>query len=220
MLVRKVDGARVLVDGWRSLRHHAPRALYRGYGKHVPGRVEARSYFPRSWPWFIHSCHLSIVVDCPPLLATMVRGIEGNEMSTPRASSQKKQPPSGSQSGKNQKSILGFFQRKDADSPSPGPATAASAKRTPTSSLAKKAFSRPTLTPQPSSDAAIPSSPIRAVRDTSAGKNKENGPPSPASPPDAEANRVLSEVAGVLLNSPSRKVCSHSRHWLAATPDT
>lgn len=140
----------------------------------------------------------------------MVRGIEGNEMSTPRPSSQKKQPPSGSQSGKNQKSILGFFQKKSTNSPSPGTSDGNPGKKTPMSTL-KKAFTTPrpisALTPQPSSDAPVPSSPIRE-QDATLGRNKENGLPSPVTPSDAEANRVLSEVAGVALSSPSRKVRS------------
>ncbi|KAF2691856.1 DNA mismatch repair protein Msh6 [Lentithecium fluviatile CBS 122367] len=119
----------------------------------------------------------------------MVRGIEGNEMSTPRPSSQKKQPASASQSAKGQKSILGFFQKKSTNSPSSAPSDATPAKKTATPSFSKKAFTtvNPALTPQPSSDPAVPSSPIRPEQDTRSGKNKEN------------------EVAGVALSSPSRK---------------
>ncbi|KAF2192150.1 DNA mismatch repair protein Msh6 [Zopfia rhizophila CBS 207.26] len=138
----------------------------------------------------------------------MVHGIEGNEMSTPRPSSQKKQPASGSQSGKNQKSILGFFQKKTTNSPSPGPTASTPAKKTPTSSLSKKSFTKArvsTLTPTPSSDAPEPSSPIREEGDSGLGKNKENGLPSPVTPSDVVANGVSSEVAGVAFSSPSRK---------------
>ncbi|OSS44482.1 hypothetical protein B5807_10778 [Epicoccum nigrum] len=120
----------------------------------------------------------------------MVRGVEGNEMSTPRPL-QKKQPTSSSQSAKNQKSILGFFQKKSTNSPSPAPSQSTPAKQTPTSTFSKKSFTRPppSLTPVPSSDAIEPSSPIRQEEEDTpvAGRNKEN------------------EVAGVALSSPSRK---------------
>jgi DNA mismatch repair protein MSH6 len=113
----------------------------------------------------------------------MVRGVEGNEMSTPRPS-QKKQPPSASQSGKGQKSILGFFQKKSTNSPSPAPSTPTTVKNTPiairntpVSTLSKTAFTRPpaSITPIPSSDAPIPSSPIREGSESTIGRNKENG---------------------------------------------
>ncbi|OAL05848.1 DNA mismatch repair protein Msh6 [Phaeosphaeriaceae sp. SRC1lsM3a] len=118
----------------------------------------------------------------------MVRGVEGNEMSTPRPS-QKKQPPSASQSGKGQKSILGFFQKKTSNSPSPAPSTPATVKKTPVSTLSKTAFTRPpaSMTPVPSSDAPIPSSPTRQDSEPVGDRNKEN------------------EVAGVAFSSPSRK---------------
>jgi hypothetical protein len=51
----------------------------------------------------------------------MVRGIEGNEMSTPRAT-KADNPPSSSQLEKNQRSILGFFQRKSDVGSSPSSA--------------------------------------------------------------------------------------------------
>ncbi|KAJ4336158.1 DNA mismatch repair protein msh6 [Didymella glomerata] len=139
----------------------------------------------------------------------MVRGVEGNEMSTPRPS-QKKQPPSSSQSAKGQKSILGFFQKKSIKSPSPAPSQSTPAKQTPTPTLAKKSFSRPppALTPVASSDAPEPSSPVRQEEEdtpVAAGRNKENGLPSRVSTPGTETDRVASEVAGVALSSPSRK---------------
>ncbi|KAF2476637.1 DNA mismatch repair protein Msh6 [Lindgomyces ingoldianus] len=121
----------------------------------------------------------------------MARGIEGSEMSTPRPSSQKKLPPSGSQSTKSQKSILGFFQKKSTNSPSPAPSDSTLGRRTPTSTLSKKTFTSAgpatTLTPTPSSDAPGPSSPIRVEQDAGLGKNKEN------------------EVVVVAMSSPSRK---------------
>ncbi|KAJ4358483.1 DNA mismatch repair protein msh6 [Didymosphaeria variabile] len=100
----------------------------------------------------------------------MVRGIEGNEMSTPKTSSQKKQPASGSQSIKNQKSILGFFQKKPTNSPTP---TRETKQEINTPTLSKNLSA--SLTPQPSSDPVQPSSPIRQERGISQGKNKENG---------------------------------------------
>ena len=100
----------------------------------------------------------------------MVRGIEGNEMSTPKPSSQKKkQPASGSQSTvKTQKSILGFFQKKSTNSPSPAPSDPATIKKTSVSALSKKSLGKPgpELTPQPSSDPVLPSSPIGQEKDT------------------------------------------------------
>ncbi|KAF2110445.1 muts domain V-domain-containing protein [Lophiotrema nucula] len=119
----------------------------------------------------------------------MARGIEGNEMSTPKPSSQKKKTAPASQSS-NQKSILGFFQKKSTNSPSPAPSTPATVKKSPSSSLSKPSFTTAassTLTPLPSSDAIEPSSPITEVPDASLGKNKEN------------------EGAGVAFSSPSRK---------------
>jgi DNA mismatch repair protein MSH6 len=49
----------------------------------------------------------------------MARGIEGNEISTPRVPKLQKSASSASQSAKQQKSILGFFQRKTAPASSP-----------------------------------------------------------------------------------------------------
>ncbi|KAH8726781.1 muts domain V-domain-containing protein [Phaeosphaeriaceae sp. PMI808] len=125
----------------------------------------------------------------------MVRGVEGNEMSTPRPS-QKKQPPSASQSAKSQKSILGFFQKKSTNSPSPAPSSPATVKKAPVSTLSKSTFTKPPAF-IPSSDAPVPSSPIRQKVELPVGRNKEN---------DAKANLVLSEVAGVTVGSPSRKI--------------
>ena len=110
--------------------------------------------------------------------AILVRGVEGNEMSTPRPS-QKKQPPSGSQSAKNQKSILGFFQKKSTTSPTPALSQSTPTKQKFTPTLSKQSFTRPppSFTPVPSSDAPEPSSPVRQEEDTpvATGRNKENG---------------------------------------------
>ncbi|EFQ91520.1 hypothetical protein PTT_11611 [Pyrenophora teres f. teres 0-1] len=119
----------------------------------------------------------------------MARGVEGNEMSTPRPS-QKKQPASASQSAKGgQKSILGFFQKKSTNSPSPAPSDAPSTQKTPKPTLANKAFikSAAATTPVPSSDAPDYSSPIKQERELTVGRNKEN------------------VLAGVAPSSPTRK---------------
>ncbi|PVI02334.1 DNA mismatch repair protein Msh6 [Periconia macrospinosa] len=117
-------------------------------------------------------------------------------MSTPRPSSQKKkQPASGSQSAmKNQKSILGFFQKKSTNSPSPAPSESTPVKKTPVSSFSKQSFSKsgPALTPQPSSDPALPSSPIKEEKDVSSGRNKENeGLDVAASSPSRKAKKTV-----------------------------
>ena len=129
-----------------------------------------------------------------------------------------KKSMSGSQSSKNQKSILGFFQKRAADSPQPpihgtsklnGPSTQ-------TDGVAKKILAkRPargssqSLTPAPSSDALEELD----VQDEEAYKkemlDKENGLPSPITPvpglggdgsPDIEPSSSLN------FSSPSRKV--------------
>lgn len=145
----------------------------------------------------------------------MVRGVEGNEMSTPRPS-QKKQPPSASQSGKGQKSILGFFQKKPSNSPSPAPSTPATVKKTPVSKLSKTAFTRQpaSITPVPSSDAPVPSSPIKEEPESIVGRNKENGLSSSVNEGDPEVDHISLEVAGVAFSSPSRKVRTwQDRYW-------
>lgn len=129
----------------------------------------------------------------------MVRGIEGNEMSTPRPS-QKKQPASVPRSGKNQKSILGFFQKQSTASPKSTPTGTTPAKELPTLKDLKLE------TPQPSSDPVQPSSPIRQEQVASSGKNKENGLKASTVYSDTAADHSLPEVEGVVPSSPSRKV--------------
>ncbi|KAJ4286318.1 DNA mismatch repair protein msh6 [Kalmusia sp. IMI 367209] len=128
-------------------------------------------------------------------------------MSTPRASSQRKQPASGSQSAKNQKSILGFFQKQSTKSPTPASSDPTPAKKALATTLSKASFTKaePTLTPQPSSDPIEHSSPIKQERGSSWGKNKENGLHSAVTHPNTKTDRVLPEVAGVAQSSPSRK---------------
>jgi DNA mismatch repair protein MSH6 len=104
---------------------------------------------------------------------------------------------------------MGFF-KKSTNSPGPAPTAATPAKKTPLSTLSKISYTKPTLpatlTPQPSSDAPQPSSQVEDDEETPTGKNKENGLLSPVTPSEAEANRGMSEVAGVAMSSPSRKV--------------
>ena len=146
----------------------------------------------------------------------MVRGIEGNEMSTPR-SSLKKQPASASRSAKNQKSILGFFQKQPSKPSAHSPTSTLSdttlAKEASTLKLSKNpsANNLPSLTPQPSSDPVHPSSPIRQNGATSLGRNKENGTNMPKFSSYVATDCALPEVAGVASTSPSRKVPSAPR---------
>ncbi|RII23154.1 hypothetical protein CUC08_Gglean011976 [Alternaria sp. MG1] len=138
----------------------------------------------------------------------MARGVEGNEMSTPRAS-QKKQPASASQSAKGQKSILGFFQKKSTNSPSPAPSDATPVNKTPTSRLAKKAFNDPpaAITPVPSSDAPDYSSPIKQEHELTIrrGRNKENGVLLYVLKLYSGTDSILPEPADVTPSSPTRK---------------
>jgi hypothetical protein len=64
----------------------------------------------------IHHC---LNIPALPTEFRMARGIEGNEISTPRVPKLQKSASSASQSAKQQKSILGFFQRKTAPASSP-----------------------------------------------------------------------------------------------------
>ena len=129
-----------------------------------------------------------------------------------------KKSTSGSQSSKNQKSILGFFQKKATDSPQSLSRGTSKINRpsTQTDGVAKKILAkRPargssqSLTPAPSSDALEELD----VQDEEAYKkgimDKENGLPSPITPvpglggdgfPDIEPSSSLN------FSSPSRKV--------------
>ncbi|KAF2755000.1 DNA mismatch repair protein Msh6 [Pseudovirgaria hyperparasitica] len=125
----------------------------------------------------------------------MARGIEGNEVATPRSSAPKKSSQS---TGKGQSSIFSFFGKKpDASAGKPAPTPSKTSKQASTSSHTPKArpdFQKTSaLTPAPSSDPiAAPSSPLPSTKSgpriTGLEKNKEN------------------EVAGVkTYSSPSRK---------------
>ncbi|KAF2148704.1 DNA mismatch repair protein Msh6 [Myriangium duriaei CBS 260.36] len=106
----------------------------------------------------------------------MVRGIEGNEMSTP------KQKPASAGPKPNQKSILGFFQKKTGPASSP---VAAESNKTPKSSMP---------TPSPSIDALEASSPpLPAKSSQPGGLNKENeGPDASFSSPSRRAKKKVS----------------------------
>lgn len=123
----------------------------------------------------------------------MARGIEGNEIATPRPPKQPKPTPQSS----NQKTLFGFFQKLPAN------ANSAAVKLEPSSSLPPVA----TLTPAPSSDAALPpSSPPRSLQ-ASQPKAIGRGLPSPVSPASSDiiADRSKSAAAAhPQISSPSR----------------
>jgi len=124
---------------------------------------------------------------------TMARGIEGNEISTPKATLKKSS--TSTQSNKGQRSILGFFAKS----------TTPSGTTTTPKFQQKSAFGS---TPAPSSDAVLPSSPIETKVALTTGKNKENGLPSPLSSmePANGADRIAEGLASSGVNSPSREV--------------
>jgi hypothetical protein len=126
--------------------------------------------------------------------APMARGIEGNEVSTPKPAAKK--TVTSSKSEKGQRSIVSFFQKASTSIPvAPSNSAGQSTKRTASP-----------ITPAPSSDAISPPSPEHGLVDRS--KNKENGLPSPATPTEdaKDADRIPEGVDGKLDSSPSRKV--------------
>ncbi|GAB7338246.1 hypothetical protein MBLNU457_4576t1 [Dothideomycetes sp. NU457] len=122
----------------------------------------------------------------------MVRGIEGNEMSTPKS----KTKPTPSQSSKNQKTLLGFFQKKAAPSPTPAsitkPKVSDATIPTPTSSIGPVEVSSPPAT-------------VTELKPVRTSGNKENGLPSPVT---SELNE---EVDGVGKEGPTEPISSPSR---------
>ncbi|KAF2218940.1 DNA mismatch repair protein Msh6 [Elsinoe ampelina] len=106
----------------------------------------------------------------------MVRGIEGNEMSTPKAK------PTASALKSNQKSILGFFGKKSGPASSPA---LDKQKKAPTSSIP---------TPSPSIDTAeLTSSPPLPTKAAVISTDKENEDPLPAfSSPSRRAKKKVS----------------------------
>jgi DNA mismatch repair protein MSH6 len=140
---------------------------------------------------------------CTTPIVIMARGIEGNEISTPKPTLKKS--GSSSQSTKGQKSILGFFSKQ-----APTPKSAFSQRI--------KTESAINSSPAPSSDAVAPSSPELGFH--SSGKNKENGLLSPSSslePVVTAADGVVEGVNGVPMSSPSRKVSLHSLQRASVT---
>ncbi|KAF1817391.1 DNA mismatch repair protein muts [Eremomyces bilateralis CBS 781.70] len=133
----------------------------------------------------------------------MVRGVEGNEMATPKSASLKKS--NSIKTDRSQKSILGFFQKKAAGSAASSPASAA-VKAEASNGTPKRPMD---MTPAPSSDAIQPSSPLgnRTVNGVKDEKNKENGLPSPVSSEEACADMgFLKEGVDMkTYTSPTRK---------------
>lgn len=154
-------------------------------------------------------------------LDAMARGIEGNEISTPKPLSiQKSSSSSQSNPVKNQKTLLGFFQKKGGLPPSPTSNVhglsndSLESMPTPTGkklSRDHKPVSTASFTPAPSSDAVeILSSQSSVTGLPPEGRNKENGLPSPITPANGGATNGLlkEELKEVGLSSPSRKVRS------------
>jgi len=106
----------------------------------------------------------------------MARGIEGNEIATPRTAP-KKTGGSTQKSGAKQQSIAGFFKR----TPGPAPSSLGSQGKAPSFNTAlKEQESSTNTTPVPSSLPAQSSSPHRALDSSqpepaNTGRNKENG---------------------------------------------
>jgi len=132
----------------------------------------------------------------------MARGIEGNEMSTPKP----KPKLVSSQSSGNQKSILGFFKKAG---PSPASAAAATAKSVTSKGVAPDTVERAIPTPTSSIEATLPSSPTPIDQNIKAGGNKENGLPSPVtSELNEDADGAAKEGPSEQYSSPSRRVSS------------
>jgi DNA mismatch repair protein MSH6 len=134
----------------------------------------------------------------------MARGVEGNEVATPKPKATLKKASS-SQSNKGQRSILGFFSKQGSATPKPA--------FTP-----KPETTLSQLTPAPSSDAiGPPSSPVETAVPSKSGdgKNKENGLPSPlsSSQPLSGADGAVEELNGTTISSPTRKVSHYSRFY-------
>lgn len=137
--------------------------------------------------------------------ANMARGVEGNEVSTPKPPHKSSKPSSSQSNGKgNQKSLLGFFQ-KAGQAPQNSPAALPSK---PSSSTGTKPSVE--LTPAPSSDPPEMSSPTLPSRNKTNGASKSkkdnaHGPQLPISP----ASSAIATDAPAVTNSPSRKVHRH-----------
>ena len=173
-------------------------------------RLHPANIFHELLNTFTTQLNLTLVV-----LEDMARGVEGNEISTPRPPTLKKSTSS-SQPEKNQKTLLGFFQKS---SQTPSAASQASENSSQTATELPKSKAKKTrvptgssvsLTPAPSSDAPEASSPETTLqhRDRKEPKeDQENGLPSPITPADEKADVIPSKGRGVSsFYSPSRKV--------------
>lgn len=188
--------------------------------KRVASRARSRSPIsPLSWraPSLHPIKRLAIELLHPSTTSIMARGIEGNEISTPRPPTLKKSVSS-SQSNKNQKSILGFFQKKagGGGSPTTDSSFAPDSTAKTTVSSFKKASALPrdsaSFTPAPSSDAAQPSSPVYDAEGVANGRDKENGLPSPVTSAGTVTDgNGPQEVAGAVgFSSPLKNVSAAS----------
>ncbi|KAI9700930.1 MAG: DNA mismatch repair protein msh6 [Bogoriella megaspora] len=148
----------------------------------------------------------------------MARGIEGNEVSTPKPPTLKKSNSS-SQPDKTQKTLLGFFQKTSQSSQATSQASQASqasngsnkTSSVPTKSNPKKkgipVRSSASLTPAPSSDALeAPSSDVELPSE-GISTSQQHGLPSPVTPAEVDADVSSSKGnVGISYSSPSRKV--------------
>jgi len=121
----------------------------------------------------------------------MARGIEENEISTPKPTLKK--PSSSSKTDTKQRSIASFFQKLPNATPAAPPSSSRHHAATP-------------LTPAASSEAA--NSPISAKPFVERSRNKENRLPSPFTPTEdvKPLDASQEDVDGKLVSSPSRKV--------------
>lgn len=162
----------------------------------------------------------------PVVIASMARGIEGNEVATPRAAPKlQKIGSSGTskQPDPKQRSIQGFFQKKAG--PAPTPAATVPSKRPASVNEATAPRSSADLAPAPSSNAPASSSPpmLRASQESSilGGRNKENGQcPAIAVDSCAEADAAdFKETPDTSFSSPSRKAKKKISYAESGTDD-
>ena len=135
----------------------------------------------------------------------MARGIEGNEIASPKPSQRSSRPPSSAKSSsQGQKSLLGFFQKQT------GPALKKATPSLPKQSSSNVSPGPPhELTPAPSSDAPGPemSSPLlpsgtKVNGDSKPQKRSATGSQYLSSP----ASSAFTADASAVTSSPTRKV--------------